>query len=194
MSAMGQSGHQERPIAPWPRGPPRACNLAEPRLFEQRQGFLLEVQHALLIDRPRQQRAVDPDPGQISQSLDDLLLGADQGERSPPSHEMRLQLAEILYCERANAKEPHQILGGNPIAFFVHVIMQEILGLLLGLALHDIAKAPDLDVAAIFLACEPPILVDLGAGEIEIVPVELDEGYVGVFGGKVLALLRPAGS
>jgi hypothetical protein len=34
------------------RGPPPGCNLAEPRLFEQRQGVFLEVQHAHLIDRP----------------------------------------------------------------------------------------------------------------------------------------------
>jgi hypothetical protein len=102
---------------------------------------------------------------------------------------MGLQLLEVLDRKRSDAEQLHQIAGRNPVAFFMHIIVQKILGFLFGLALHDIAETPDLDVASVFFFGQAPILLDFRSGEIEIVRVELDERYVGIFRGKVPALL-----
>jgi hypothetical protein len=71
--------------------------------------------------------------------------------------------------KRSDAEQLHQIAGRNPVAFFMHIIVQKILGFLFGLALHDIAETPDLDVASVFFFGQAPILLDFRSGEIEIV-------------------------
>jgi hypothetical protein len=48
------------------RGSDQAAEeLAKSRLLQERHGFALEGKHPLLVDRPRQQRAVDPDLGKV---------------------------------------------------------------------------------------------------------------------------------
>jgi hypothetical protein len=63
------------------------AKVPQPGLPHQRIGHVAELAHALLEARPTQQDTVEADPRQGLQSIDDLLLGADQREAAPAGDE-----------------------------------------------------------------------------------------------------------
>src|SRR5579862_1331585 len=64
---------------------------------------------------------------------------------------------------------------------------------LFGVTLHDIAVTPDLDLAAIFLARQFAVGVDLRPALVKIMRAEHDIDHVAIFSGEMLALLETTG-
>src|SRR5205807_606607 len=72
------------------------CEIAQSGLLDQRVRDVAEFAHALLEARPSEQNAVETGTGQCLQSVDDLLLGADQRKSAPAGDERFLISLEPL--------------------------------------------------------------------------------------------------
>src|SRR5215510_1638246 len=136
----------------------------QPRLYDQRVDVVLEVPHVVEIARPRHHRPVEADRGEPGKAVDDLLLGADQRKAAPAGDEMHLQVLEPFgRAWRIEAHGVDQVRGRLPVALLVHVLVEIVLRLLLGLAVHHVGVRPDLQVAAVLLARELAVALDRGA-------------------------------
>src|ERR1700704_429074 len=169
--------------------------LPQPRLLHERIDLALEPAHVVDVAREVEQRAVETHPRQRLQCIDDLLRRADDRIAAPAGDDRFLQLAPPRLRQSLGIGDHRLDQVGHrlPVAVLIDVIVEIILRLLLGLALHDIGVAPDLDLAAVFLAREVAVGVDLGLALREIVAAEHDIDHVAVFRREMLALGRAAG-
>ena len=107
---------------------------------------------------------------------------------------MALHVLQDVGRERLGV-HPHradEVVGRLPVAELVDVAAQVVLGVALGVALHDVGVAPHLQLAAVLLARQPAVVVHAGAHAVGVVRVGDDEGDVALLGGEVPAGLRAA--
>src|ERR1700730_12833488 len=185
------------PMRPRPTRPTFTAKLSspQPRLLHQRIDVFLEPTHIVDIAREIEQCPVAADLRQRDQAVGDLLGGADDRIAAPAGDEVFLHLGEHVRRERLGVGDHgiDQVGDRVPVALLIDVVIEIIARLLFGIALHHVGIAPHLQLAAIFLAGEVAIGVDLGLALVEIVAAENDIDHVAIFGREVLALLRSAG-
>src|SRR5262249_6520299 len=112
-------------------GVPRGlCEIAQSGLLDERVSDVAEFAHALLEARPGEQNAIESGAGQRVQSVDDLLLGADQRKSAPAGDERFLIGLEPLgrddACIDLERERVDHVPGGGPVALFVHVVAIEV--------------------------------------------------------------------
>src|SRR5262245_35129654 len=177
-------------------GSTRAACLASPqsRLHHQRIDVVAEPAHVVDVARPVEQRAVEADLLQAQQAVDDLLLGPDQRIAAPAGDEMLLHLGQHRGGKRLGIGDHglDQVGHRLPVALLVDVFVEIGVRLLLGVALLLVGVGPHLDVAAVFLARQVAVGIDLGLAIVEVVRAEHDIDQVAVLGREVLALVGAA--
>src|SRR5205823_4993834 len=126
------------------------------------------------------QAAVDANVGKLAELVNDLLRGTDQRIAAMAGDEVRLMSRKRLVVERLglHAENPQKIFGSLPVTLLDHIIVQIVLGFLLGLAADDVDMDPDSGFAPV-RASEILKMRDLSARPFQECPIlENDEIHV----------------